>query len=173
MVRDRYVLGGPQQWGRSSNVCLTFAFLGAQKGAEMPSYPCFLGCPRQKGTKSEVDASALLFQGPKRGRKCYINPAFFGVPNRREPNQKWLPQPCRLRGPKEGGNAMSPLHCPVSPTKANKMRSGCLNPALSGAQKGAEMLRHPCILGGPQQTGTKSEVDASPLPVPWPKRGRK
>ena len=35
------------------------------------------------------------------------------------------------------------------------------------------MLHHPCILGDPQQRGTKSEVAASPLPSQGPKRGRK
>ena len=42
----------------------------------------------------------------------------------------------------------------------NKIRSGCLALAFSGAQKRAEMLRHPCILGDPQRQarGAKSEV---------------
>ena len=59
-----------------------------------------------------------------------------------------------LRGPKEGGNAMSPLHSRGSPTKANKIISRCLNSAFSDAQKRAEMRRRPCILGCPQQRGT-------------------
>ena len=33
------------------------------------------------------------------------------------------------------------------------------------------MLCHPCILGGPQQRGTKSEVATSPLPSRGPKEG--
>ena len=52
--------------------------------------------------------------------------AFSGIPNKGEQNQK------------------------CSPTKGNKIRSGCLTLAFSGAQKRAEMLPHPCILGGPQ-----------------------
>ena len=35
------------------------------------------------------------------------------------------------------------------------------------------MLRHPCILGEPQQRGTKSEVAAPSLPCGGPKGGRK
>ena len=31
-----------------------------------------------------------------------------------------------------------------------KIRSGHLTPAFLGAQKGAGLLRNPCILGGPQ-----------------------
>ena len=36
--------------------------------------------------------------------------AFSEVPNKGKQIQKWLPHPCLLRGPKEGGNATSPLH---------------------------------------------------------------
>ena len=68
---------------------------------------------------------------------------------------------------------MSPLHSQGSPTKANEIRIGRITPAFSGAQKGAEMLCHPCILGDPEQRGTKSELAASPLPSRGPKRGRK
>ena len=41
------------------------------------------------------------------------------------------------------------------------------------AQKWAEVLRHPCIHGGPQQRGTKSELAASTMPSQGPKSGRK
>ena len=70
---------------------------------------------------------------------------FSGIPNKGEQNEK------------------------SSPTKGIKIRSGC----LLGAQKSAEMLHHPCILGDPQHRGKKSEVAASPLPSRGPKRGRK
>ena len=53
--------------------------------------------------------------------------AFSGIPNKGEENQK------------------------CSPTKGNKIRSGY----LSVAQKRAEMLHHPCILGDPQHRGIK------------------
>ena len=39
-----------------------------------------------------------------------------------------------------------------------KIRIGCLNLALSGAQKWAEMLHHPSILGGPQTNGDKIRI---------------
>ena len=73
----------------------------------------------------------------------------------RKQNQNWLPQPCLLRGPKEGGNATSPLHSRGSATKGTKSKR---------AQKRAEMLHHLCILGGPQQRGQNQS---------GPKRGRK
>ena len=74
--------------------------------------------------------------------QCYVTPAFSGIPNAKRggQNQKW------------------------SPTKGNKIRSGCLTIAFLGAQKRVEMLRHPCILGGPQ-TG----VQKGPSPGQWKK----
>ena len=57
--------------------------------------------------------------------------AFLGIPNKGEQNQNW------------------------SPAKGDKIRIGCLTPAFLGAQKRAELLRHLCILGGPQTKGDK------------------
>ena len=131
--------------------------------------------PQQTGTKSEVAASPLPSRRPKRGRKCYINTPFSGIPNKEDQNPTWLSHPCLLRGPKEGGNAMSPLHSRGSPrpSAASKIKSGCLTPAFSRAQKRAEILHRPCILGDPRQRGTKSEVTASAIPSRRPRRGRK
>ena len=107
--------------------------------------------PRHGGTKCKVAASPLPSWVPKRGRKCYGFPAFSGIPNIGEQNRKWLPQPCLLRGPKKGGNAMSPLHSRGSPTP----------------RAGSE------IRNGPQHGGTKSKLVVGPLPSGGPKRGRK
>ena len=63
--------------------------------------------------------------------------AFSGIPNKGEQNQK------------------------SSPTKGNKIRSGCLAPAFSGAQKRAEVQRHPCVLGGPQTRGQSQRCPTS------------
>ena len=57
----------------------------------------------------------------------------------------------------EGGEGLQRVQYTTSPlhpqTKGNKIRIGCLNPAFWGAHKWAEMLRHPCFLGDPQQRG--------------------
>ena len=97
----------------------------------MRHHPCILGEPQRqaRGAKSEVAASYLPSRGPKRGRKCNATPAFSGIPDakRREQYQKW------------------------SITKGNKIERGYFTPSFTGAQKRAEMLRHPCILGDPQR----------------------
>ena len=165
--------GSPTKGTKIRSGCLTPAFSGAQKRSKMLHHPCILMGPQQRGPKSEVAASPLPSRGPKRGQKCYITPAFPWVPNKGDQNQKWLPHPYLLGGPKEVKNATSPLHCHGSPTKGTKIRSGCLTLAFSGAQKRSKMLHHPCIPMGPQQRGPKSEVAASPLPSRGPKRGQK
>ena len=64
----------------------------------MLRHPCILGDPQRQalGAKSEV------------------------VPNKGEQNHKWLPHPYLLGGPKEGGNATSPLRSRGSPNKGSK-----------------------------------------------------
>ena len=70
--------------------------------------------------------------------------AFSGIPNIGEQNQKWLPHPYLLGGPKEGGSATSPLRSRGSPIQGDEKKV---------AHKRAEVLRHPCVLGGPQTRG--------------------
>ena len=71
--------------------------------------------------------------------------AFSGIPNKGQQKQK------------------------CSPTKGSKSRSGCLTPTFSGAQKRAEVLRHPCVLGGPLQKGRETKVAHAGLleKIPW------
>ena len=53
------------------------------------------------------------------------------------------------------------------PKQGDKIRSGSLTPAFSGARKWAEMLHKPCIFGGPQQGGQNQKW----LPQPCLLRG--
>ena len=61
--------------------CLTLAFAGAQRSAELLCNPCILGGSECAGRKSEEATSTQPSWGPKRGRNCYVTPAFSGVPN--------------------------------------------------------------------------------------------
>ena len=81
----------------------------------------------------------------------------MGIRNIGGQNLKWLPQPgMPSRGPtsgrkcyvtpelSEGPNTKSGVqYQKLTPTKGNKIWSGCLTPAFSGGQKRAEMLCHP------------------------------
>ena len=53
------------------------------------------------------------------------------------------------------------LHNPCNwgvPNKGDRIESGYLTPAFSGAQKREEVLRNPYILGGPQQRGQNQNL---------------
>ena len=60
--------------------------------------------------------------------------------------------PLPLRGPKSRRNCyVAPAFSGIPNAKrGDKIRSGYLTPAFSGAQKRAELVRNPCILGDPQ-----------------------
>ena len=82
--------------------------LGATKGTNIPIItvtPAFSGVPKQRGTKSEVKTYARGHHDAPRN-KPKIVPVSSIAP------QGW--------SPKEGGNAMSPLHSRGSPTKGTK-----------------------------------------------------
>ena len=177
-----YLLGGAKEGGNAMLPLHSRRSPTPSAGSKIRSGP------PQRGTKSEVAASPLPSQGAKRGQKCYGTRAFSGIPNAKRgvQNLKWLASPLFSRGPKRGQKCYAtPTFSGIpngergeqnqkwSPTKGNKIRSGYLSPAFSGAQKRAEMLRHACILGDPQHRGTYSEVATSPLPSRGPKRGQK
>ena len=61
------------------------------------------------------------------------HPCIIGVPNKGDKIKA---------GPKEGGNATSPLHSWGSPTNVTKSKR---------AEKRSEMLHHPCIIGVPNK----------------------
>ena len=68
--------------------------------------------------------------------------AFAGIPNKGEQKQK------------------------CAPTKGNKIRSGCLSPTFSRAQKRAEVLCQPRVLGVHYRGGGKQKC---PTPGSWKK----
>ena len=103
--------GSPTKGNKIRIGYLNHAFSRAQKRAEVLRHRCILGGPKQRGKYSQLAALAMPSQGPKSGRKCYFTPAFSGVPNKGEPNQNWLPHPCRLGGPKVG---MGPFLVPCA-----------------------------------------------------------
>ena len=121
---------------------LTPAFSGAQTSAEMLRHPCILADPQPKRGEQNQKWSTTK---KNKIKSAYITRAFSA-------------------GPKEGGNATPPLHSRRSPTPSagSKVRSGCLIPAFCGAQKRAEMLRHPCILTDPQRHARGQNQNWSP-----------
>ena len=83
--------------------------------------------------------------------------------------------PLPSRGPKTGRKCyVIPAFSGVPNAKrGEKIRSGCLTPTFSRAQSGAEVLRNPCILGGPQHQAQGENQKWLPHPylLGGPKQG--
>ena len=82
---------------------------------------------------------------------CHL--CMLGDPQHRGTKSELAASTLPSRGPKRGRKCyVTPAFLGI-PNKGeqNKIRSGYLTPAFFGAQKRAEMLCHPCILGGTQR----------------------
>ena len=152
--------GFPKTWGTKSEL------LGATSGRKCYITPAFSGMPKNMGNKIRIG-------GGHKWAEILNHPCILGDPQRHGgQNQNWW-------GPQVGGNATSPLHSRGSPktwgTKSELVgpigaRKCYITPAFSGvpkdmgdkirfggAQKWAEMLHHPCILGGSQRHGGQNQ----------------
>ena len=147
-----------------------------------PSHPCLHGGPKEgrstmspphsrvspmpaRRVKSELVASPLPCREDQKKAEMLHLVCILREPRRQARVAKSdmiAPTPALSGGLKEGGNATSALHSRGSPTPSvgSKSRSGCLTHDLLAAQKRAEMLCHPCILGGPhrQAQGAQAKV---------------
>ena len=114
----RCLLGGPKKGGSATPPLHSWGSpnKGGHNQRWLP-HPCLLGGPREgasatqpllsrgsphKGTKSEVVASPLPSRGPEEGGSAMQPLRSRGSPNKGEQNQKCVPHPCLLGGPKEG-----------------------------------------------------------------------
>ena len=104
------------------------------KWAELLHHPCLLGGPQTRG-QSE--------RWPTSGRNCYITPAFSGVPKQGD----------KVKGGQQvGGSATSRVRSWWSPNKGTNSKV---------AHRWAELLDHPCLLGGPQTRGQSQRCPTS------------
>ena len=116
------------------------------------------GSPKQRGTKSEVAASPLPSRRTTSGRKCYGTPAFSGTRKQRGTKSEVGTSPLPSWGATSGRQCYLTLKYSVIPkTKRDKIKSGYLTYALSGAHAWAEVLRQSCILGDPQKQGGQNQ----------------
>ena len=148
LVSNPRILGDPQRQAQGGNQKLLAhpGLLAIQKGSGIPTQHLhFRGSPTPSARrKSELAASTLPSSGPKRGHNCYVALAFSGVPNAK-------------RGEEIRSGCLTPAFY-VTPTfttvpnarRGEPITGGCRTHAFLGAQKRAELLRTPCILGGPQ-----------------------
>ena len=152
--------GSPKTWGTKSEL------VGPTSGRKCYITPAFSGIPKDAGDKIRIG-------GAHKWAEMLHHPCILGGPQRHGgQNQNWW-------GPQVGGNGTSPLQSRGSPktwgTKSELVgptsgRKCYITPAFSGvtkdmgdkfriggAHKWAEMLHHPCILGGPQRHGGQNK----------------
>ena len=130
---------------------LTPAFLQADKWAEMLRHAYILGDPQNKGGQNQkwVPHPCSL-KGPQVGGNATSSLDTRGSPKHRGTKSEVGTSPLPSRGPTNGRKCyVTPTYSEIPRTKGDKMRSGCLTHAFSGAHKWVEMLRHPCILEDP------------------------
>ena len=171
VLRHPCILGGPQTKRDGIRTgCLTPVTLGAQKRAQVLRNPCILGDPQARGHIISDRLTLALSRGQKRA-KVLCNPCILVSTQQRGQNQKWLPHPYLLEGPKEGGSAMPPLHSRGSPNKGGQNHKWPPHPCLlRGPKAGGSATSLVSSWGSPTK-GTTSEVATSPLPSRRPKRG--
>ena len=118
--------------------------------------------------------SPLPTRGPKRGRKCFVTPGCAKPSARTQSEVGTSPRPSR--GPRRGRYCYSTLAFSGVPNakRGKKIRSDDLNLAFSGAQKRADLLPNPCILGGPQHQarGQNQKWLSHPYLLGGPNEGR-
>ena len=148
--------------------------LGPQKRAESLDNPCILGGPQRQAREENQKwlPHPCLLGGPKEGGSATLALHSWRSPTpsaggKYEVATSLLPS----RGPKRGRNCYVTLAFSEVPNtkRGEKLRTGCLTPAVSGAQKRAEVLRNPCILGDPQRQARGENQKG--LPSRGPKRG--
>ena len=152
--------GVPNKRDKFKNEYPTPAFSGARKRAEFLCSPCIPGGP-QKSRQNQTWLSHPAFSGPKRGQNCCATPTLLGSIT--EVTGSQVPtSPLPSRGPKRGHNCCLTLAFSRVTNEGDRIGSGCLTPAFSGAKTGAELIPNPCNCGSPQQRG--QNVATSPLP---------
>ena len=81
---------------------------GPKRGRDCYVTPAFSGIPNTKqGEKIKSGYLTPAFLGAQKGAGLLRNPCILGDPQHQAQgeNQKWLPHPCLLEGPKGGGIA--------------------------------------------------------------------
>ena len=155
---------------RGRKCYITLAFLGipnvGDKNQKWLPHPCLVGGLGE----GPIAMSTVHSRGsptPSTGRK------FKSGPLQRGTKSKVAASPLSSRRPKRGRKCYITPACSGIPNLGDKNQKRLPHLCFSGAQKRAEMLHHPCILGDPQLRGRKSKVAASPLPSRGPKGGPK
>ena len=151
---------------------------GAKRVRNRSVTSAFSGVPYAKrGYKSRISHVTRAFSEAQKRVELLRNPCILGGPlhQARGNIKNWPPKPLGPRVSKRGRKGYAtPAFSGVPYAKyVDKIRSGHLACSFSGAQKRAELLRNPCILGGPlgQVRGQIKNWPPNPLLLGGPKEG--
>ena len=106
------------------------------------------GSPKEGTTITSGHITHAL-SGAQNWAELLRPPNVLGGPQNKGPNQKAFITP-----PFSGGGGADCYVTPAFsgvPKKGAGESEGATSPALSGVQKGAELVRNPCVLRGPQK----------------------
>ena len=154
---------------RSDHITPTFS--GAHNWAELLCNPCVLGGPLKRGQNQKWPHHPYLLGGPQMGDFATLPLRSHG-PLEKGTKSETATSPLPSQGPTIGQNCYATLAFSGVPWRGDKIRSGYITPAFSGAHKWAEVLHNPCVLRGCQNRAAKSEVATSPLPSRGPTSGQ-
>ena len=118
---------------------------GPQRGRN----PYVLEGPQKKGTKSKVATSPLPSRRPTKGRHCNVTPCVLRAPKKNGTKSEVSTSTVPSHGPTCGRNCNVTPEFSGVPKQGDKTRKSYITLALSRAQKWEELLRNPCLLGGP------------------------
>ena len=122
---------------------------GPKEGGNATSPLHSRGSPNKEAQNQKGLPHACLLKGLEEGKNGTSPLHSRGPPIKGGKNQ-WPPHPCLCGGANKGRKCYVTPTFPGVPKQRGDKISGRLTLAFSGAQKRAEMLRQPCILGDPQ-----------------------
>ena len=166
---------------RGRKCYVTPAFSGVpNKGDEYQewlSHPCTPGGPQEKryitlaffgvpnkGDKTRSGCLTPALSGAHKRAAVLHNPLRSGGSPTNGTKSEVGASPLPSRGPTRERKCYVTLAFSGVPNKGDKIKRGRPTPAFSRVHKMAEVLRNPCVLGGPEPRVQESEVAASPLP---------
>ena len=83
MLRHPCILGDLQTKGNQTRIgCLTPAYSGGQKRAEMLCHPCILVDPHRKGNKIRTGCLTTAFSGAHKWAEMLRHPCILGRPQK-------------------------------------------------------------------------------------------
>ena len=144
--------------------------LGSKREGNCYATPAFLGVPN-KGGEIRIGYPTPAFSGAHKLAKVLRDPCIIGAGQERGKIRSGCPTPTSS-GAKTRAEFLRNPYTLGGPNKGDKVTIGYPTPIFTGDKKEGGSATSPMHYRGFRAKGTRSEVAASPLSSPGPKRGR-